>query len=153
MISPNCTQDIPLGIEISHITQDIPHGTEYPHDTAHTLYRVVITVLPWKSSLYLLWVTLSQPKSKSRRSFERILWFITLISSSHKLITICVLLHFKHKNDVTISIKLHRAEGPEGWGEQRRGLRMKALMRDQGTRLECRYSIYPPTFIMNPPRY
>ena len=37
----------------------------------------------------------------------------------------------------TISL-LRGGGGGEGRGEQRRGLRSKALMRDLGTRLECR---------------
>ena len=35
--------------------------------------------------------------------------------------------------------------GGEGRGEQRRGLRTKALMRDLGTRLECRQKVFVRT--------
>ena len=35
--------------------------------------------------------------------------------------------------------------GGEGRGEQRRGLRTKALMRDLGTRLACRHRVFVRT--------
>ena len=35
--------------------------------------------------------------------------------------------------------------GAEGRGEQRRGLRTKALIRDLGTRLECRQRVFVRT--------
>ena len=37
------------------------------------------------------------------------------------------------------------SRGAEGRGEQRRGLRTKALMRDLGTRLECRQRVFVRT--------
>ena len=36
-------------------------------------------------------------------------------------------------------------KGAGGQGEQRRGLRTKALMRDLGTRLECRHRVFAST--------
>ena len=36
-------------------------------------------------------------------------------------------------------------EGGKGRGEQRRGLRTKVLMRDLGTRLECRHRVFVRT--------
>ena len=35
--------------------------------------------------------------------------------------------------------------GAKGRGEQRRGLRTKVLMRDLGTRLECRHGVFVGT--------
>ena len=39
----------------------------------------------------------------------------------------------------------NRDGGAEGRGEQRRGLRTKVLMRDLGTRLECRHGVFVGT--------
>ena len=36
-------------------------------------------------------------------------------------------------------------QGAEGRSEERRGLRTKALMRDLGTRLECRHRVFVRT--------
>ena len=38
--------------------------------------------------------------------------------------------------------KIDLPRGTKGWGEQRRGLRTKALMRDLGTRLACQHKSF-----------